>query len=514
MLKVVSIPRTEKKTNDYSIKINGVAVETYAARVSKYPCNHWYAIERNLNNTEIASFISFESDEEVNIEIEVKRKFSEAIIRPLSENIKISRTGKKLLFSLSKVGQYVLNFDGFYKALHIFFNPLKNFCVDVNDKNTIYFGAGIHNVGNIEIKSNQTIYIDEDAVVYGSVIACGAENFRIVGYGILDGSHEKRFFDSSLVPHDVLRDFNVDKKIRSLDQEGSRAIIGSEIYKDRNSFRTYLSDSKQLSDCIHLYKCKNGKINGIILRDSSGFCIIEANCDNIVCDNIKEIGMWRFNTDGIDLFNSRNCTIKNSFFRNFDDCIVLKGIVGWDKQNMENIRVENCVIWNDWGRALEIGAETSADEYKNILFIDCDCIHGANVMLDIQSCDRATVHDVVFENIRAEFSKYCLQPKIWQSEDQRYFKSHGVPYLIVITFSNGTFYSNDKIKGKIYDITYKDIAVYSDEKTVPAILFDESDEEHFIKNVVIDNLTVNCQKIATIKESGIILNGKTEVTVN
>jgi len=34
--------------------------------------------------------------------------------------------------------------------------------------------------------------------------------------------------------------------------------------------------------------------------------------------------------------------------------------------NMENIFVDNCVIWNDWGRAFEIGAGTFADTIRNI----------------------------------------------------------------------------------------------------------------------------------------------------
>lgn len=61
----------------------------------------------------------------------------------------------------------------------------------------------------------------------------------------------------------------------------------------------------------------------------------------------------------------------------------------------ENILVERCVIWCDWGRALEIGAETNAPEYRNIIFRDCDIIHGSSVMMDIQHHNRAEIHHIL-----------------------------------------------------------------------------------------------------------------------
>ena len=35
---------------------------------------------------------------------------------------------------------------------------------------------------------------------------------------------------------------------------------------------------------------------------------------------------------------------------------------------IENIIVDSCVLWNDWGRALEIGASIVADTIKNVSF--------------------------------------------------------------------------------------------------------------------------------------------------
>ena len=52
----------------------------------------------------------------------------------------------------------------------------------------IYYGRGVHDAGLIALKSNQTLFIDEGAVVYGRVTARDARHARIIGHGILDGN--------------------------------------------------------------------------------------------------------------------------------------------------------------------------------------------------------------------------------------------------------------------------------------------------------------------------------------
>lgn len=62
---------------------------------------------------------------------------------------------------------------------------------------------------------------------------------------------------------------------------------------------------------------------------------------------------------------------------------------------IRDIQVRRCVVWNDWGKALEIGIETVVEKISDILFEDCDLIHVAGVAIDVTTHDRARCKDLV-----------------------------------------------------------------------------------------------------------------------
>jgi len=228
--------------------------------------------------------------------------------------------------------------------------------------------------------------------------------------------------------------------------------------------------------------------------------------------------MWRYNSDGIDVLNCSNVVIRNCYLRNFDDCVALKGQIGWDSRNTENILVQNCVIWCDWGRALEIGAETSAGEIRNIIFEDCDIIHGAHVMMDIQNADRAYVHDVVFQNIRCEYSKYTL-PAVYQSDMNEKYPGGGrdsqpQPAFAAACSFCGVF-SNDYKLGRISNITFRNIDVICEEgismpfSHIQGAYEKYNTTEHNTTDVLFENIRLNGNRLKTLEEANININAKT-----
>lgn len=458
MLKIYPVPEAESISSDFKIQLNGQPVNAYTARVSAIPFNRvWPGKQRPVGQTELASFFYFAMDEEVNVTLTAEKDFSDIQIRPLSKNIKPVINGRNIGFRIEKPGQYTVELDGFHHALHIFANPVFDFGVSPDDPGVIYYGAGIHDAGYIELKSGQTLYIDAGAVLHASVIAKNASNIRIIGEGILDDSWEER-----------------DKT-------------------DRGP-----------NGCMKFYRCKNAEVTGVICRDSVVWTATVFNSDNVLFDSVKAIGMWRYNSDGIDFVNSANGVIKNCFLRNFDDCVVLKGLKGWDTRNVENILVSGCVIWCDWGRGLEIGAETCADEYRNIIFEDCDLIHGAHMHMDLQNGDRARVHDLLFDNIRVEYSKYTLEPVYQNSDEMLYTGKEGfLPELFFAHLYNG-IWSKDYLWGENYNITFRNIRVQTDSGLpLPPSTFTGVNAEHQTHDITIDGLYINGTRIEDI--SGIPL---------
>jgi hypothetical protein len=227
----------------------------------------WPGYQRPLDQTEIASFFSFEADKPVSVSISVKCGFEEVIVRPLSKGIKTVKTENLATFILQKPGQYSVEFDGIHSPLTIFYNPVSDFSSPA-DKNALYYGPGQHFTGTVYLEDGQTVIVDSGAVVYGSFIAIDKKDIKILGYGIIDGSLEERTSDTLLIPY-------------------SDDVVFSRERVSAGSFKKWLSDNSVLNGCVRLYRCENCELNGFVCRDSASFTVIPAACDNVVCDNLK-----------------------------------------------------------------------------------------------------------------------------------------------------------------------------------------------------------------------------------
>lgn len=492
-MKTATVPVSEKLCNRFSVALNGESVPVSAARVSAMIFNcGWPGHQRPLDQTEIAGFVRAESNESVKVAVTVHEEIKDCCVRPLSREIEIKQNGTELSFTVPGPGQYVLEVNGDHEPLNIFISPeTKKPALSEKD---LFFGAGVHEIGILELESNQTVYIDADAVVYGGFVAFGKENIRITGTGILDGSLEKRTDDTRLVT-----------ALGIWGDEGSR-----DFFLDNDRLRAYIDEHRVLNGLVRFYNCKNCSVEHVTLRDSSTFAIVPAASENIVIDDVKMIGMWRYNSDGVDYFNSSNCILKNSFLRNFDDCVVIKGMCGWGHRNNENIITENCVVWCDWGRGLEIGAETNADEYRNIIFKNVDVIHGSWLHLDIQHHNDAYIHDILFDDIRVEYTKYQQPLKFQASDDQTYEEApvtFDQPALLGAFFFSMGLFGPGHTGQKIERIVFRNIKVLSDEEIpMPRIGFEGLDNVNRVENVVIENLTRNGIPIKTKKEANLHAN--------
>ena len=457
---VSTAPKGEPKSPDFELNVNGNPVFVYQARVSKYPVNQiWPGHQRPVEQTEMASFAYFNISKEVVVRITSEKEIQSIDIRPKEFGIKPKVEGKTIEFKLLKPMQFVVEVNGYHHALHIFANPPETTTIDKSDPNVHYFGPGVHEAGIINVKSNETVYIDEGAVVYGMIKGENARNVTIAGRGILDASKFKR---------------------------------------------------GEVPAMIALKQVTHSSVSGIILRDSPLWTIIPTNCDSLVFNNLKLIGHWRYNSDGLDIVNCRNIQFKNTFIRTFDDNIVVRGTRKAYLEPykiIENISIDSCVLWNDWGRAIEIGASIVADTIRNITFSNCQIPHFTAVALDIQNCDRGHIRDIHFNNITIEdpitdsltIGTTPIIPNAWGK--------------IAVFGVYSTFYSEDTVRGKISDIYLNNIRFNKSGSTVKPLAANEivpvdqnstlKEYNKFIRdNIYFGDIDFNCRKEASMYFSG------------
>ena len=463
-MKIYKFPENyEKKSDLFKVSAGNNDIFVYGCDVSAYPFNRvWPGKQRDKIQTEKAAFVMIGSDDAVTLNIEASFDFSSVKVRPLSKNIKAENDGNKVNVTFDKPGQYSVEFDGMHKTLSVFVNPEKDFCVDTESENVIYFGEGIHIFDErIMLEDNTTLFIDEGAVLYGSVNAVDKNNIKVVGYGIIDNS----------------------RMVRANEINGCAVLA-----KDAPS---------NSGNPIFMERCENVVIEGVTIVDSSGWNIYLDGCRNITVDNIKLIGQWRYNADGCDFCNCTNGIIRNSYLRNFDDCITVKGFKRNNNLPVENILAENCVLWCDWGKALEVGAETCAPYMERITFRDCDIIHTNILMMDVQQGDGARISDVCFENIRLEYSGEEMIPQLQEDDSKEYTeigKTHTpVPFAVT---SGVTMWSIDDHTGDMKNVYFKDIKIFSDTDIIPTgAVIRADDSKSSMDSIFLENFTINGRKL-------------------
>ena len=444
-------------SSDFKVYAAGKEIKVYKCTVSAYPFNRvWQGTQRSKAQTEETSYVLLGSNGAVTLEIEAKEAFENVIVRPLANGIKADIKNNTAVVTFNQCGQYSVEFDGMHKAIALFINPEKSF---EKAENLIYFGAGVHILDErLELQDNQTVLIDEGAVLYGSINATGKRNIKVLGYGILDNS-----------------------RMRRANEINGCAVLAKE-------------KCERSGNPIYFNKCQNVEIDGITIIDSSGWNVYLDGCEDVTIDNIKVIGQWRYNSDGCDFCNCKNSVLKNSFLRTFDDCVVVKGFKQNNDLPVQNILVDNCVLWCDWGRALEVGAETSAPYMKDIIFKNCSIIHGSAVMLDIQHGDRADIENVIFEKINMEYSGEERKEAIQETEDAeyKYFERFELPVPFNVT-SGTTMWSIDRVSGNLQNVYFKDISILSPDNVIP-VGGEINANSGFIKGVHFENIEVNGEK--------------------
>lgn len=323
--------------------------ELYTVRASgvNIPVGH------EVSNDSIFETTAFMMEGLVRIEIATHENIDSYSIHPLSKNITAKNDGNKLSFTVDQPSNLMVKINELTPLL-LFTTPLEQGKPDKDDDNVIYFGPGEHHVGRLKLESNQTVYIEGGATIYGTLEGEGVENVRIIGRGILDGSKHTSW--------------------------------------DKRIFGIYFERSKNIT------------IEGIGIRNCYWWVTHFLLCENVNISHINLFSYYR-NNGGLMLDGCRDYTARNCFILTNDDCICPHALnaAGNGEPLSNNYRFEDMVLYNVLsGNGIRIGASFETERCTNWLFKNIDLLAHSGAAIISDHSDWATMENLWFVNFYDE----------------------------------------------------------------------------------------------------------------
>lgn len=382
-------------SRDYDVTVDGKSIFLYTTPLIRI------ADESKAEET-TASFGGFDFSGSVEVKIHAHVPIQRVVVRPLSAGVKPAISGGELTFRLAQSCNLLVEINGEEditrhgtvrrpsapeKPLCLFANPLDLNTPTQGAPGVRYFGPGVHHVGHLEVKSNETLYLAGGAVLDGTLWAEGASNIRVIGRGMLDGSHTE--------------------------------------------YKKYLG--------IDFHNCKNVTIDGITVRQSPHWTVVPTRCSEVVINNIKILN-YQTNGDGVDPCNCQRIRITGCFIYASDDCISPKGCTWWHKDtvdtNLEDLVVSECLLMSSRGCAgIKVGSETRAPHIRNLTFRNLD-VYGSGPAFMVLASDRAVVSGITFEDARIErYDGYVAMVSVNANDEFAADKPQGLlGYIDGVTF--------------------------------------------------------------------------------
>lgn len=437
-IKTHSVPR-EFISKQYSVEINGIPVQVFQAS----PRVHFASFDFT-DKVDVKVIGKVFRETAVNLPIRDTQLHGstiweeDAIVRPVSRNVKVETNDSVATFTLNTPGQYALEgskttqlaIDNQDMVLFLFANKPETQRPKEGDSNVIYLKSGTH-FQNMDLKSGETLYLEAGAVLFGGINIWNAHDVKILGRGVV------YYYGPQSETHDN----------------------GVWHRKDWHPLTTENSERLTVSGVTFI-----GKSRTWTIQMHSTF---DTDFDNV---KILAVNHQNINGDGFDWQDGGGRSkITNSLIRSSDDCFALFTA---KKETMEtmvkDITIENCVLWPTRANIFRTSGYA-----ENITMRNCDIIHVPYSLFEVPRAlictTNSTEHvsrisNLLFENIRFEEPAALLGVQIpkglFKNITFRNITMKGEPLpLYVDTRIDGLFFDNVVLNGKQVlsedDLTFK-----------------------------------------------------------
>ena len=385
-----------------SVRFNGKPLKLHKVMVSAHPINRvWPGYQRDPSQAEPAWFVEFDMTERGNLEVEYDEKVpSDLEVRPFSANLHPEVVNDRTVrLPIEAPIHFALAPKNGHDALHVFADAPFHYERQEGD---LYYGPGEHEAGVIIPKPGQTVCIDSGAIVYGMIFCYKADNVKVFGHGVLDSSRLK------------------------CPKEAVASEPGGELLAACQTLGFGFPEL-YVGGQVVVWGSSNFEMRGVTMVDSPSWAVcIRNGCDNVLFEDVKIVGQWRYNSDGIDICASTRAVIRNCFIRSFDDCIVARApyLPGETSEMVvDELLVEKCVLWCDWGKNLEIWCGELPCRIRNVRFQDIDVIRASHFVISVTTTygsDDTLVENITYRDIRVDTDDFYPEPVFQKSDDETY----------------------------------------------------------------------------------------------
>ncbi len=480
-------PKDTKKRNKISFasQVNGVNYYTSNMRLfvagERIPLysvkvNNVHSFSPDAATRADAAVASVSIEGEITFQLQTTFKYLGVCkISPLGRNVSYSldEDYRVCIFTINTPGQYIIEFKN-GAILHLFVNELKD--SGYNASNSLYFGPGVHDKNNdnringsnvIELSSNQTVYLEEGAIVRAKFNAYQKSNIKILGPGFIDGSTFVRNASTGEVTVPI--DFNY---------------------------------------------CNNVEFDSIGILDPAGWCYNMYFCNGVTINNTKIISS-RANGDGISIQSCQNVNVSNSFVRSWDDSLVVKNYPRWSDRSQEgttnHVHFSDCMIYNDLAQCMEIGYECVGEVMNDIAFTNITITKATHLApISIHNSNNANLTNVKYDGITIENAdmgqgngnRYlvdisCMYSPTW-SEVQKKTSLGSVDTILIknVKVNRGIQHPIVSVRGSlenrseypqvahyVNNVTFQDFSLYGERLTASYSNY----QNEYTNNVVFEN---------------------------
>jgi hypothetical protein len=258
--------------------------------------------------------------------------------------------------------------------------------------------------GPLVLKSGVDLHLDNDAELLGStnrldygekgsplISAIGQHDVAITGKGVIDGQG-RELVENVLL---LLREGKMHDREWLLKRPGenSRPMI------------------------ISFKGCKQVKINNINIKNSAAWVQSYNDCDGVDIDSMKVQSTAYWNNDGIDIVDSKNVKITNSYFNAADDAICLKSES--TGKSCENITVENCTLRSS-ASGFKLGTG-SVGGFKNINVKNLVVFDTYRSAIALETVDGAFLTDINISHVTGKNVGNAIFIRLGhRNKDERY----------------------------------------------------------------------------------------------